>query len=211
MSKLQLIASPSKDEPLYVACSGGSDSLALLHLCVKKGYKPCMWYFNHADEIAEEEEAFCVEHSKLFSIPIHIDRYKGAPKPLRKSPKEFYRDMRYEALQKLQGHVMIGHNLDDVVEGYLFSFLRNGEGYFIPYKRDNATRPLLLSTKQEGIDFLVKNQITWFEDPTNKDTKFTRNLIRHDMMPVVNEVNPGFRKVVKRKLEQKLKQEGFLL
>ena len=211
MSKLQFITSPSKEEPLFVACSGGSDSLALLHLCLRKGYNPCMWYFNHGDAIAEEEENFCVEHSKLYNVPILIDRYSGPSKPVRKSPKEFYRDMRYAAMQRLKGAVVIGHNLDDVVESYLFSFLRNGEGYFIPYQRDNATRPLLLNTKQEGVDFLTRNQINWFEDPTNKDTKFTRNLIRHDMLPVVNEVNPGFRKVVKRKLEQKLKQEGFLL
>jgi tRNA(Ile)-lysidine synthase len=207
--KLKFVSQIQRQD-VYVACSGGADSLALLHFARQKGLNPVLWHFNHADENASAEESFCVNHAKEYGFSVMIDRYTGPVKPLRKSPKEFYRDIRYEAMQKLNKTVLIGHTLDDVVEGYLFSFLRYGEGYMIPYQRDNAIRPFLLNTKEDCTEFLQKKNIYWYEDPTNTDVRYTRNLIRHELLPIVSGVNPGFRKVVKRKFIQKLQNDKIL-
>lgn len=194
---------------LFVACSGGADSLALLHFARDQGLDPDIVYFGHGDEIQQQEEAFLVEHARKYQFAMFTDNTTDV-KPNCKSPKEFYREKRYEFLSKLDGQILLGHTLDDVAEGFLFYAMRCGEGHLIPYQRDNCIRPFLLNTKQDCIDYLNKKGIEWFEDPTNDDRKYTRNLIRHDMMPLVNKVNPGFKKVVRRKLLEKLKREEIV-
>jgi len=196
-------------EEIYVACSGGSDSLALLHFAADQGFDPIIFYFGHGDEVQEAEEQFLLEHAEKYNFRLWFDS-NDEVKPTCKSPKEFYREKRYEAISKVPGQVLLGHTLDDVAEGFLFYMMRCGEGHLIPYQRDNCVRPLLLNTKQDCIDYLKKKGIEWFEDPTNEDRKYTRNLIRHDMMPLVHQVNPGFKKVVRRKLMEKLKREEIL-
>jgi tRNA(Ile)-lysidine synthase len=201
-----------RDIPLgkiFVACSGGADSLALLHYARSQGLDPEIAYFGHGDDVQKDEHHFfmnhIIEHNFKFTMMSNHE-----VKPNCKSPKEFYREKRYAFLSSLNGTVLLGHTLDDVAEGFLFYTIRCGEGHLIPYQRDNCIRPFLLNTKQDCIDFLQKIGVQWFEDPTNEDRKFTRNLIRHDMMPLVNQVNPGFKKVVRRKLIEKLKREEIL-
>lgn len=202
-----IVAGPYTD--IWVACSGGADSLALLHFARDQGLNPKIAYFGHGDDIQEAEEAFLKDHANKYGF-VGIDEFLTEEKPTCKSPKEFYREKRYEFLSSISGIVLLGHTLDDVAEGFLFYMMRCGEGHLIPYQRDNCVRPFLLNTKQDCIDYLKKKGIQWFEDPTNEDRKYTRNLIRHDMMPLVNQVNPGFKKVVRRKLLEKLKREEVL-
>lgn len=196
---------------IYVAVSGGSDSIALLHRVSKyREEKPIVFHYNHGDENADAEEQFVIHHATKHGFEYVIARYEGEPKPTCKSPKEFFRENRYAAIDRLNAPVLIGHTLDDVVENYLFTFLRGGEGFFIPYSRKLCIRPLLTSTKQDCVDFLSKNGLQWIEDPTNSDCRYTRNYIRHKLIPSVKEVNPGFRKVVKRKLIEKLTKDGII-
>ncbi|HET8687112.1 MAG TPA: tRNA lysidine(34) synthetase TilS [Methanosarcina sp.] len=210
MSNLKFIGDlPNRN--YFVAVSGGSDSIALLHMAAKlTKEKPIIFHYNHGDENADIEEQFVRNHAAKYGFEIIVDRYEGDPKPTCKSPKEFFREHRYAAIDRLNSPILIGHTLDDVVENYLFTFLRGGEGYFIPYSRKLCVRPLLTNTKQDCVDFLSKNGIQWLEDPTNSDCRYTRNYIRHKLLPSVKEVNPGFRKVVKRKLIEKLTKDGVL-
>lgn len=195
----------------YVAVSGGSDSLALLHIAAQLApTRPIIFHYNHGDENANIEEQFVRSHAEKYGFDITVVSYLGEPKPTCKSPKEFFRENRYGAIDRLNAPVLIGHTLDDVVENYLFTFLRGGEGYFIPHTRKLCMRPLLLASKEDCANYLSRRGIQWLEDPTNSDCRYTRNLIRHKLMPVAREVNPGFKKVVKRKFEEKLKESGLI-
>lgn len=197
-------------QKVYIACSGGSDSLSLLHYTKQQGYNPVIAFFDHNDEVSQMEEKFIKEHAEKYGFELLIGKTDEI-KPTCKSPKEFHRENRYKWLDSLlDAPILIGHTLDDVAEGFLFYTIRCGEGYMIPYQRNNCFRPFLLNTKKECVDFLLTKGIDWFEDPSNENKKYTRNLIRHEMMPIVAQVNPGFRKVVKRKLEAKLKRDSII-
>lgn len=196
---------------VYVACSGGSDSLALLHYTRMIGLDPTIAFFNHGDSVGDEEYEFLHDHAIQHGFDFVMDGVLETKPLCKKSPKEFHRENRYAWLDTLVDKpILVGHTLDDVAEGFLFYMIRNGEGHLIPYQRGNCYRPFLLNTKKECQDFLRKKGIRWFEDPTNLETKYTRNFIRHEMIPLVHQVNPGFNKVVKRKLVAKLTLEGVL-
>lgn len=72
----------------------------------------------------------------------------------------------------------------------------HGRSDAIPYRRKHVIRPFLLNRKQEFRDWAERQRVPFLEDPSNCDTKYTRNLIRRELMPVALKVNPGLHKTV---------------
>jgi tRNA(Ile)-lysidine synthase len=97
--------------------------------------------------------------------------------------------------------VITAHHLDDCVETYLWSMM-HGTAKVIPYRRNKVVRPFLLTPKEELIDWANRNQVPWVNDESNKDTKFMRNYVRHELVPHAVHVNPGLSKVVARKVKE---------
>jgi tRNA(Ile)-lysidine synthase len=71
--------------------------------------------------------------------------------------------------------------------------------------RGNVIRPFLTTRKQDLVEWCVKHSVPWIEDTSNLDTRYTRNYIRHKMMPHVLKVNPGIYKMVKKRLQKEVK------
>lgn len=186
---------------VFVACSGGVDSVALA-LALRQTEDVTLAFFDHGNDLAWQEEAFIDDFAKKHDFPVVKGRSDGVI-PAGQSKEAFWRAERYAWFKTLPGPVATGHTLDDAVEWYLFTCM-HGEGRFMPHQHDNVVRPFLLTEKEKLIALCKQHAVSWFEDPTNQDAGFAaRNRIRHKILPEVMTVNPGIFKVVKKKIAQR--------
>ncbi len=184
---------------LVVALSGGPDSMALLHFVSQsRKRKVTAAVFDHDTGMFEKAMPVIEELCKNLEVPIVTGKIQSE-KPKGKSPEEHWRDERYAWLDSLDMPILTGHNLDDVVETYLWSAL-NGFAKLIPTTRNNVLRPLLAVTKMELLFYCDKHKIKFVEDPSNDDRKYTRSKVRNDLLPVALQVNPGLYNMIKRRL-----------
>ena len=102
--------------------------------------------------------------------------------------------------------VITCHHLNDAVETWIFTSL-HGKPRLIPHSRDNFLRPFLLSKKEAMINWCHNKGVPYAEDPSNLDTSYMRNYIRHVLMPNALNVNPGLHKVVYKKLKNSFNKE----
>lgn len=184
-------------EPFAVACSGGIDSMVLVNFLQqfpKNRFK--LMYFNHGTKHGSIAETFLRGFSNKNGIPLEIGRI-SREKPKNQSPEEFWRTERYEFLDTFKGNVLTAHNLNDCVETWLFSSFR-GVPKIIPYARNNIIRPFLMVSKDEIRKWADEECLTHVEDPSNECTDYTRNLIRHELMPIALKVNPGIENMLRR-------------
>jgi len=76
----------------------------------------------------------------------------------------------------------------------------HGTGKIVPYRRNHVIRPFRLTRKRDLELWARLNAVDWIEDDSNQDIHYTRNYIRHEMMPHVLRVNPGIYKTIKKKV-----------
>ena len=122
-------------------------------------------------------------------------------KPKELSQEEFRRNKRYDFLSGFDT-VITAHHLDDCVETYIWSSLHGKAKLPHRYVRGNVLRPFLTTPKTEFISWCERHNVTWSEDISNKDTNYTRNYIRHELMPHALKVNPGLRTTIKKIIER---------
>jgi tRNA(Ile)-lysidine synthase TilS/MesJ len=98
--------------------------------------------------------------------------------------------------QKIRGNHFHFHKFEK------FSFLHGKAKLPHRYVRGNVLRPFLTTPKTEFISWCERHNVTWSEDISNKDTNYTRNYIRHELMPHALKVNPGLRTTIKKIIER---------
>jgi len=182
---------------IYVACSGGVDSMAALSF-LANNHEVTLAFFDHGTETSAAALEFLSDYSKNRHIHMVAGRMTAA-KPRGVSPEEHWREHRYLWLEDLPGMVVTAHHLGDAVETWVWSSL-HGHSRLPRIQRGNIMRPFLATPKHTLINFCQRNLIPWVEDASNADMRFTRNYIRHEMMPHVLKVNPGIGKMVKKRL-----------
>lgn len=199
---MQPLVGPCPGSNIYIACSGGVDSMfALSYLSIKPWRNITLAFFDHGTQTSKDALEFlkgyvCPE----FNVGLVSDTIKGT-KPKNQSPEEYWRNARYDFLKSLDKDVVLGHHVDDVVENWIFSSL-HGNPYTIPYRNGNLIRPFLLMKKQEMIDYCCRKGTFWVEDTSNQDTCYMRNHIRHRIVPEAFKVNPGLHKVMRKKIRK---------
>lgn len=202
------------------AVSGGADSICLLHvLCRLRrrfSFSLAAAHFNHQlrGEEADRDAAFveqfvslcCGEQrlsdgSQLPAVPLFSGSGDVAAQAALRGTglEETGRDMRYEFLQRCAREsgadlIATAHNADDNLETMLFNLTR-GTGLRglggIPPARDNIIRPLLTTSRQEVLDYLGYHALPHMEDSTNQSDDYARNRIRHQVLPVLENLVPG--------------------
>ncbi len=203
----------SKDDRILIALSGGVDSVVLSHLMCRANYKISLAHcnFHLRDEESNRDEAFVRSWAKENNIPLFVkefDTYQYM-KENKLSLEMAARDLRYNwfnSLLESEGFTCLctAHHLDDSIETFFINLLR-GTGiaglHGIKVKNDKIIRPLLFATREEILSYAKQNNISYVEDSTNSETKFTRNKIRHNLFPVLREINPNFEFALKKDIE----------
>lgn len=186
--------------PLYIALSGGSDSMACLDFIRNGRHDITAIHFNHGTEHGKDAEKFVREYCAANKVPLITDSIK-APRDPKQSPEEYWRNARYAFFNSLKGTIITCHHLNDQVENWLFTAM-NGNPLLIPHKNKNVVRPFLLTPRAELRAWCQRRNVPWIEDPSNTSVKHPRNRIRHNIMPEILQINPGIEKVVARKVKE---------
>lgn len=209
LSNRQLILPSTK---VLVACSGGADSIALADLLWRLGYDISLAHVNFQlrGDASDGDEAFVREFAETLKVPFFSKRFETSlmAEELAMGIQETARFLRYtwfhELLQE-QGIdvVATAHHQDDLVETYLMHILRGSSlGGFtsIPEKNGSIIRPLLVFTKAELLNHLHVNEIPFREDSSNDKDEYTRNKVRHHLIPLMEDIRPGFARNILRQV-----------
>jgi len=198
-----LASIPEDTERVFLAYSGGLDSSVLLHLLVsrQRHYRVIPWHVNHGLlEAAEQMQQFCVEQAKGYGLEARIDRLELGATP--GNIEALARQRRYQLFANgcAQGDcVLTAHHADDQAETFLLNALR-GSGSAglrgIAARRRLGSglllRPLLACTRRQLEDYASRFELPWFNDPSNRDIRFDRNYLRHEVMPLIARRWPRF-------------------
>ena len=184
-----------------VALSGGADSVALL-LCLLELKEELhvnisAAHLNHClrGEESDRDEQFVRELCKKFNVPLTVEKadVNGEAIKTHESIELCARRIRYDFLKRVSvGLIATAHTANDNTETVLHNLAR-GTGISglcgIPPVRDNIIRPLILTTREQVEAYCGEKGISFCVDSTNSDESFTRNFIRHSVVPKLNEVN----------------------
>lgn len=182
-----------------VAFSGGVDSVSVVDFLMNGKRNVELAFFDHGTTSSASAEEFVVKFAKERSLALHRGHITNfRPKSRLESLEEYWRLARYDFLNTFSSPVITGHHLDDAVETWIFSSL-HGMGKLIPYQRNNVIRPFLITPKSSLVEWCKRRDLRWVEDPSNTDTRFMRNLIRHNILPEALRLNPGIRTVIRKK------------
>lgn len=180
-----------------IACSGGVDSMAILDFLIKGKHKPNVIYFNHNTKHGDEAEKFVTEYCQKNNLKLYIGRTDLKPES---NKEKIWSDLRYQYFSKFDFPIITCHHLDDCVETYLFSCLRGFQSV-IPYNRGNVIRPFLLNEKSVFENWCKRKDVPFIQDESNFSTDYSRNKIRHNIVPEAIKVNPGLKTVVKKMIK----------
>lgn len=199
---------------ILLAVSGGIDSVVMAHLFREAGFDCALAHCNfqlRADD-SDRDEAFVQELSAYLEMPFYVRRFEVEREVQNRgiSVQMAARELRYKWFEELMAeHSMdllaTAHNRNDSVETFFLNLSR-GSGIRglkgIAPKRGTIIRPMLFATRQDIVSFQQEENITYREDASNFETKYQRNKIRHDVLPVMQEINPGFVESVHRSMSQ---------
>ena len=177
-----------------IACSGGVDSMAILDFLLNGGYQPYVLYFNHNTEHGQVAEDFVTQYCQDKGLKLFTGRTELSPKS---NKEKIWSDLRYEFFSKFDFPIITCHHLDDCVETYLFSCLRGFQSV-IPYSKRNVIRPFLLNEKSVFYKWCEGKNVPFVEDESNLSVDYSRNRIRHNIVPEALLVNPGLKTVVRK-------------
>ena len=200
----------NKEDKIAIALSGGVDSIVLFHLLVteyKDSYKELVvFHINHGLRQESYEEAEFVEKFvKDFDVKFYKEELNmlDIERDSHTSEEMLARELRYQAfnkMAKLEGvtKLLTAHHKNDQVENILMRLLTGrsiDHSLAICEEVEMAGltiyRPLLNSLKAELEEYAKENNLHYYVDATNFDTDYTRNNIRHNIVPLLNDINSG--------------------
>jgi len=207
---------------ITVALSGGADSMALLYVLLslreKLGITVAAAHLNHGirGKEADRDEQFVKTQCEKLGVECFCE-YADIPKiacELGISTELAARQVRYSFLERVAPQLIAtAHNADDNLETVIFNLTRGTalDGLCgIPPKRDRIIRPALLCTRVVIEEYCSKNKIAFVTDSTNLSDDYTRNKIRHNIIPKLYEINANVQNCVLR-TTQSLREDANTL
>ncbi|MBQ8550560.1 MAG: tRNA lysidine(34) synthetase TilS [Clostridia bacterium] len=200
----------SAGDSVTVALSGGADSMALLHvLCAnreKLGISVSAAHLNHMlrGEESDRDEAFVRDFCEQNGIPLAVERADVAAYAEKNGMgiEQAARAVRYDFLSRVSGgKTATAHTASDNAETVLINLTRGTAlkgAVGIPPVRDRFIRPLIFCTRAEIEAYCKDNNLPFVTDSTNLSDDYTRNKLRHNVIPRLCELNPSFFAAVTR-------------
>lgn len=200
------------ENEIPVAFSGGPDSIFLTEGLIKLGYKPLLIYINYHDSpTVYIEEKIVKQYSqinklKLIEHEVNIPDNVNFEDEARKIRYKFFSDVIKIHPNKF---ILTAHHKNDDIETMILQINRNNivDYYGLKEKNDifgvTVIRPILNYTKLEIIEYLTKNNISFYDDPTNYEQERQRNILRANL----KNIDYNHYKNLKNSLNQKIKEE----
>ena len=219
-----------KDDKILLALSGGVDSMVLARLLImsQRDYKStsqrvgmqsqsqCNLAFAHCNfhlrgEDSNRDERFVTDFARENNIPIYIKHFdtEAYAKENSLSIEMAARELRYNWFKELKeihnfDKVALAHHGDDQIETFFINMLR-GSGIKglkgMKPQNDFYIRPMLFSNRNQIMTFAKENDIQWVEDYTNQETVYLRNKIRHQIIPLFDEIKDNARQCLNFSIE----------
>ena len=212
-------------EQVIAALSGGADSVCLVLVLKKLGYKVCAVHVNHMlrGEESDRDEDFCrdlcrTQGIELFRERVNVREYM---KDTGLSLETAARELRYNAFKQAANYfgneklkVATAHNADDCLETAVFNLTR-GSGIKglcgVPPVRENFIRPLVNTSRAEIEEYLNEKSQRFVTDSTNFEADCSRNIIRLNVIPQLKKINGGILKSYMRSREIFSEDDDFLM
>ena len=213
-------------DKVLVALSGGAESVALLHLLISLREKYDLAisaaHMNHGIRGAEadRDEAFVRELCERWGIRLFCEK-ADVPAIAAENGESLElcgRRLRYDFFDRVSrglggAKIVTAHHADDNAETMLWNLTR-GTGIAglrgIPVQRGDIIRPLLCCTRADIAAYCAENKLDHVTDSTNQSDDYTRNKLRHRVMPVLRELNPNVSDTIGRTSDLMCEADDYL-
>lgn len=198
----------SPEDKILVALSGGADSVALLRLLLTLGYtcEAAHCNFHLRGDESNRDESFVRQLCKDFQVQLHLIHFETEKEAEERhiSIEMAARELRYAWFEKIRKEcgakvIAVAHHQDDSVETLLLNLIRgtgiNGLRGIQP-QNGNIVRPLLCLDRKEIIEYLQVIKQDYVTDSTNLQDEYTRNKIRLNLLPMMQEINPSVKESI---------------
>jgi len=189
---------------LLLATSGGLDSMVMAHLFKSLNFEIGIAHCNFQLRGKEsfEDQLFVQNYADANAISVFTTQFdtQSFATDYKLSTQVAARELRYNWFYELlethnYDYILTAHHADDNIETFLIHLVRGSglEGFTgIPEQNESVIRPLLAFSREEILNFASVNGILWREDSSNASDKYLRNKVRHDLVPLLKELNPSF-------------------
>ena len=190
-----------ENNKIILALSGGIDSMVLADLLLKANADFVLAHcnFHLRGEESDGDEHFVREYAERNGLTLYVKQFDtmGYAKEQGLSIEMAARDLRYAWFEELRqqlgyDYIAVAHHSDDQLETFFINLLR-GAGIRglkgMQPLNGNIIRPLLHVSREEIRQYAIENHIAWREDHTNAETQFLRNKIRHELLPVIDDIS----------------------
>lgn len=191
------------DDKILIALSGGADSVALLRILHTAGYQceAAHCNFHLRGEESDRDEQFVQQLCRIYGIRLHTIDFNTTQYATEKriSIEMAARELRYSWFEKIKKEcgakvIAVAHHQDDSAETMLLNLIR-GTGITgllgIRPRNGSIVRPLLCISREEILRYLQRVGQDFVTDSTNLEDEYTRNKIRLNLLPLMQEINPS--------------------
>lgn len=203
----------NKEDSIILAISGGADSVCLALILKELNFNFSLAHcnFNLRGLESDTDEGFVRELADKMKVNVHVKKFDTLKYSTSNkiSVQMAARDLRYKWFEELRKrtsskYILVAHHSNDEIETFFINLVR-GSGIRgligMKEKRDNIVRPLLTFSRNDIENFLnLKNQ-NFRTDSSNVDTKYLRNNIRENLIPLLKDMNPAFDKTFLKEIE----------
>ncbi|MCB0463106.1 MAG: tRNA lysidine(34) synthetase TilS [Flavobacteriaceae bacterium] len=191
-----------KESKILLAISGGIDSVVLAYLCKEINLNIALAHcnFNLRGKESDADEEFVLELARNWNLEVFIENFNTKQFAIDKkmSTQVAARTLRYFWFDEMASqlgyqYILTAHHADDNFETFLINLSRGTglDGLLgIPEINENIVRPLLPFKREDIEKFAKRKKLKWREDSSNSSTKYLRNKLRHDVIPILKGINP---------------------
>lgn len=200
-------------DKILITVSGGADSVAMLDLFSRSDFKCAVAHcnFHLRGSESDGDEKFVKKLSAHHHLPFYKIDFKTREYAENNgiSIEMAARELRYNWFEQIRQsndyqYIATAHHQDDVIETFFINLSR-GTGIRglsgIKAKSGNIIRPMLFADRAQIMEYLKENNLSFREDSTNSDINIIRNRFRHQILPMLKEINPAAKKNVLQTIE----------
>ncbi len=202
-----------KKATLFVACSGGLDSVVLVFILHKLNFNLHVLHVNYQlrGEDSEKDARFVIDFCQQNKIPYSIKTIDlGKQLADGGNLQELAREVRYSWFQEQiedaeEGFIAVAHHQDDQIETFFLNLSRNAGVMGLASmleQNEKIIRPFLPFSRKEIHAYAIENKIYWREDVSNKSNKYRRNALRNLILPLLSAKIPSLKESVLILIEQ---------